>query len=94
MSLHQPILKHPAVLFRTALLIQLLAYIQRLPRLDIDIWRRIRLLDGYVIEHHCVGLRNAPVFCSLPVLAPPFCPDCREVLAPIRVPRALDHWYT
>ena len=76
MSFHQPIVEHSAILFWSPLLVHLLTYIQRLPRLDIDIWRRVRLSDGYVIEHHCIGLRNGPVFRGLPVLAPPFGPDC------------------
>jgi hypothetical protein len=82
MSLHQPILEHSAVLFWARLLIHLLTYVQRLPGFNIDIRRRVRLFDGYVIEHHGVGLRNGPVFCGLPVLAPRFVQTAERSLPP------------
>lgn len=75
MGLHQPILEHSAVRFRTCLLVHLLTYVQLLPRLDIDIRCRVCLFDWYVIEHHRVGLSNCPFFRSLSVLPSPFRPD-------------------
>ena len=82
MSLHQPILKHPAIPFWTALLIQLLTYTQRLPRLDIDICRRVRLFDGYVIELIALGFAMPWVSVACRFLLPRFVQTAERSLPP------------